>query len=125
MLEFTPRMLGVVYQDKLSFTVFVKWPVVRNEKDCRLLTHAPSTYKIPTARDVPADFRVALYESRGNKEPVIFRSRAVGEPPLMLAISVFSAITHALASLNPGRAPPLDAPATPEAILRAADAMRA
>ncbi len=91
----------------------------------RLLTHAPSTYKIPTARDVPADFRVALYESRGNKEPVIFRSRAVGEPPLMLAISVFSAITHALASLNPGRAPPLDAPATPEAILRAADAMRA
>jgi xanthine dehydrogenase large subunit len=91
----------------------------------RLLTHAPSTYKIPTARDVPADFRVALYESRGNKEPVIFRSKAVGEPPLMLAISVFSAITHALASLNPGRVPPLDAPATPEAILRAADAMRA
>jgi xanthine dehydrogenase large subunit len=90
----------------------------------RLLTHAPSTYKIPTARDVPADFRVQLWDSRGNKEPVIFRSKAVGEPPLMLAISVFSAIMHAIASLDPGRVPPLDAPATPEAILRAADAMR-
>ena len=91
----------------------------------RLLTHAPSTYKIPTCSDVPADFRVALFEPGRNREPTIHRSKAVGEPPLMLALSVFSAITHALASLSPGRAPPLDAPATPEAILRAADAMRA
>ena len=93
-------------------------------EDGRLLTHAPSTYKIPTCSDVPADFRVALYESGGNREPTIHRSKAVGEPPLMLALSVFSAVTHALASLAPGHVPPLDAPATPEAILRAADAMR-
>ena len=93
--------------------------------DGRLLTHAPSTYKIPTCADVPADFRVELFESGRNREPTIHRSKAVGEPPLMLAISVFSAITHALASLAPGRVPPLDAPATPEAILHAADAMRA
>ena len=92
--------------------------------DGRLLTHAPSTYKIPTCSDVPADFRVELYEPGRNREPTIHRSKAVGEPPLLLAISVFSAITHALASLAPGRVPPLDAPATPEAILRAADAMR-
>ena len=92
--------------------------------DGRLLTHAPSTYKIPTCSDVPADFRVELFEPGRNREPTIHRSKAVGEPPLLLAISVFSAITHALASLAPGRVPPLDAPATPEAILRAADAMR-
>ena len=91
----------------------------------RLLTHAPSTYKIPTCSDVPADFRVALFEPGRNREPTIHRSKAVGEPPLMLALCVFSAITDALASLAPGRVPPLDAPATPEAILRAADAMRA
>ena len=93
-------------------------------EDGRLLTHAPSTYKIPTCSDVPTDFRVELYEPGRNREPTIHRSKAVGEPPLMLALSVFSAITHALASLAPGRVPPLDAPATPEAILRAADAMR-
>ena len=93
-------------------------------EDGRLLTHAPSTYKIPTCSDVPADFRVELYEPGRNREPTIHRSKAVGEPPLLLAISVFSAITYALASLAPGRVPPLDAPATPEAILRAADAMR-
>ncbi len=90
----------------------------------RLTTHAPSTYKIPTASDVPEDFRVALWASKGNREATIYRSKAVGEPPLMLATSVFSAITHAVASLKPGAIPPLDAPATPEAILRAVDAMR-
>ena len=90
----------------------------------RLLTHAPSTYKIPVCSDVPADFRVALWDSRGNREPTVHRSKAVGEPPLMLALSVFSAITHAIASLAPGRVPPLDAPATPEAILHAVDALR-
>ena len=90
----------------------------------RLLTHAPSTYKIPTCSDVPADFRVELYEPGRNREPTIHRSKAVGEPPLMHALSVFCAVTHALASLAPGRVPPLDAPATPEAILRAADEMQ-
>ena len=85
----------------------------------RLRTHAPSTYKIPTASDVPADFRVALYESDGNREDSIYRSKAVGEPPLMQAISVFSAISDAIASMKPAVMPRLDAPATPEAIMRA------
>ena len=85
----------------------------------RLMTHAPSTYKIPTASDVPADFRIALHESGGNREDAIYRSKAVGEPPLMLAISVFCAITDAIASLKPAVMPRLDAPATPEAIMRA------
>ncbi len=90
----------------------------------RLRTHAPSTYKIPTASDVPADFRVKILESKGNVENTIYRSKAVGEPPLMLAISVWSAIFNAIASLRPGSIPPLDAPATPEAILRAVKAVQ-
>lgn len=89
----------------------------------RLRTHAPSTYKIPTCSDVPTDFRVSLFEQGRNRMPTIHRSKAVGEPPLMLAISVFSAITHAIASLASKRLPPLDAPATPEAILRAVAAL--
>ena len=91
----------------------------------RLRTHAPSTYKIPCASDVPADFRVELYESKGNREVTIYRSKAVGEPPLMLGISVWAAIYDAVASLKPGKAPPLDAPATPENIMRAVKAMLA
>jgi xanthine dehydrogenase large subunit len=90
----------------------------------RLLTHAPSTYKIPTASDVPADFRVRLWNSQGNVAPTIYRSKAVGEPPLMLAISVFCAIADAIASLKPGAIPPLRAPATPEAIMEAVEALR-
>ena len=90
----------------------------------RLQSHAPSTYKIPTCSDVPDDFRVALWESRGNREATIHRSKAVGEPPVMLATAVFSAITHAIASLAPGQVPNLDAPATPESILRAVNAIR-
>jgi xanthine dehydrogenase large subunit len=86
--------------------------------DGRLLTHAPSTYKIPCASDVPADFRVALFPG-ANREATIYRSKAVGEPPLMLAISVFGAIVDAIHSLAPGTPVPLDTPATPEAILRA------
>src|SRR5258708_17995910 len=84
----------------------------------RLLTHAPSTYKIPCASDVPADFRVALFDGI-NREDTIYRSKAVGEPPLMLAISVFAAIADASHSLPPRRPVPLDAPATPESILHA------
>ena len=56
------------------------------DKKGELRTHAPSTYKIPTASDTPADFRIALYESGGNREDSIYRSKAVGEPPLMLAL---------------------------------------
>ncbi len=89
----------------------------------RLRTHAPSTYKIPCASDVPEDFRVALYESRGNKVDSIYRSKAVGEPPLMLPISVWCAALNAVASLKPGTVPKLDAPATPEAIMCAVKSM--
>jgi xanthine dehydrogenase large subunit len=84
----------------------------------RLLTHAPSTYKIPVASDVPASFRVDLFDN-ANREDTIYRSKAVGEPPLMLAISVFAAIADAIHSLQPGKPVELDAPATPEAILKA------
>ncbi len=86
----------------------------------RLLTHSPATYKIPTASDRPRRLAIALWDG-DNVEPTIHRSKAVGEPPFMLAISVFSALTHAIAATAPGRRtmPPLDAPATPEAILRA------
>ncbi len=89
----------------------------------RLLTHAPSTYKIPVASDVPADFRVALYPN-ANRDDTIYRSKAVGEPPLMLAICVFCALADAVHALAPDRPVPLDAPATPEAILAACEALR-
>ena len=69
--------------------------------DGRLLTHAPSTYKIPCASDAPEHFRVALWDG-ANREDTIYRSKAVGEPPLMLAISVFAAIADAIHSLKPG-----------------------
>ena len=91
----------------------------------KLRTHAPSTYKIPCASDVPEDFRVALYKSKGNKVDTIYRSKAVGEPPLMLPISVWCAVMNAVASLKPGKVPKLDAPATPEAIMLAVKSMGA
>ncbi len=91
----------------------------------RLKTHAPSTYKIPTAFDVPADFRVRLWEGGGSPVDTVHRSKAVGEPPLMLALSVHSAILRALATLAPGRLPQLDLPATPEAVVAAVRALRA
>jgi len=90
----------------------------------RLMTHAPSTYKIPACSDRPEDFRVHIWQEGRNREETIFRSKAVGEPPLMLAISVFSALTDAVASLGGYRlVPALDAPATPERILMACEDM--
>lgn len=90
----------------------------------KLMTHAPSTYKIPAVNDCPSDFRVALFKN-SNVEDTIFRSKAVGEPPLLLAFSVFFAIRDAVASVADYRVnPPLNAPATPEAILNAVMATR-
>jgi len=90
-----------------------------------LQTHAPSTYKIPTCSDWPDTFQVTLLASDGNCEDTIYRSKAVGEPPLMLAISVFHAIKDAIASVCDYRCSPhLHAPATPEAILMAIEALR-
>lgn len=89
-----------------------------------LLTHAPSTYKIPTANDVPAALQVRLFEN-GNVEDSIHHSKAVGEPPLLLAFSVFLAIRDAISAAGGhARQPPLRAPATPEAILQALNAVR-
>jgi xanthine dehydrogenase large subunit len=90
----------------------------------KLRTHAPSTYKIPCASDVPEDFRVVLYQGDGNQVDTIYRSKAVGEPPLMLPISVWCAVMDAVASVKPGVVPKLHAPATPEAILWAVKGMR-
>jgi xanthine dehydrogenase large subunit len=91
----------------------------------RLRTHAPSTYKIPTCSDVPEDFRVTLVHAR-NREPTVHRSKAVGEPPLMLAISVFHALRDAIAAAGEHRSSPrLDAPATPERVLLALEELRA
>jgi len=91
----------------------------------RLLTDGPATYKIPAIADAPPVFNVRLLENAPNAEETIFRSKAVGEPPLMLAISAWCAIRDALASLADYRVcPKLNAPATPEEILRAADALR-
>jgi len=83
-----------------------------------LKTHAPSTYKIPTVRDWPAKATVRLVDLP-NVEDTIYRSKAVGEPPLMLAISVLLAVRDAVAACQPGSRPQLVAPATPENILRA------
>ena len=89
-----------------------------------LQTHAPSTYKIPTARDWPAHSTVTILERSPNREDTIYRSKAVGEPPLMLAISVFHAIRDACAACGPtGSLPHLTAPATPESVLRAIDSV--
>ena len=92
----------------------------------RLLTHSPSTYKIPTASDRPRHFTIALWDGE-NVEPTINRSKAVGEPPFMLANSVFSALAQAIAATAPDKRalPPLDAPATPERILKAIAGHRA
>ena len=95
------------------------------DADGVLKTHAPSTYKIPTARDVPRDLRVTLLADAPNEEATVFRSKAVGEPPFMLAISVWLALRDAIASCGgPGDVPTLDAPATPERILMAVQASK-
>ena len=88
----------------------------------RLRTHAPSTYKIPAVSDRPAVFNVALWDG-ANREDTIYRSKAVGEPPLMLGISALMAISDAVAACGPGY-PALDAPATPERILAAVQSVR-
>ena len=94
-------------------------------KDGKLMTHAPSTYKIPAISDCPQDFRVQLFKNR-NVEDSIHRSKAVGEPPLLLPFSVFFAIRDAVASVAGHRYnPPLNAPATSEAILNAITAVEA
>ena len=90
----------------------------------RLRTHAPSTYKIPACSDRPPVFNLALW-GRDNREDTVGRSKAVGEPPLMLGISVLMALSDAVAACGDGSVyPALDAPATPERVLMAVKRMR-
>jgi xanthine dehydrogenase large subunit len=99
-----------------------------------LATHAPSTYKIPTANDCPPVLKVTLFEGdnpadtihRSKAVGTIHRSKAVGEPPLLLPFSVFFAIRDAVSAAGAHQVdPPLTAPATPESILRAVQAVQA
>jgi xanthine dehydrogenase large subunit len=91
----------------------------------QLVTHSPDTYKIPAIGDVPEDFRVELLQ-RAPQDDVIHGSKAVGEPPFMLALGVVTALRHAIAGFGPPRTEvSLASPATPEAILRAVESARA
>ncbi|PZN50677.1 MAG: xanthine dehydrogenase molybdopterin binding subunit, partial [Proteobacteria bacterium] len=91
----------------------------------RLRTHAPSTYKIPLASDRPKIFNVTLVDWSEAHEPTIHRSKAVGEPPLPLGISVLHALSDAVASVAGHRiCPRLDAPATPERVLMAVERLK-
>jgi xanthine dehydrogenase large subunit len=96
------------------------------DKAGALKTHAPSTYKIPVARDLPADFRVRIYDRSEVKVETVHRSKAVGEPPFMLANAVWLALKDAVAaSGDHAVVPRLDAPATPERVLMAIEDVRA
>ena len=81
----------------------------------QLLTHSPSTYKIPVSNDIPEKFYTHIYKKGKNRENVVNQSKAVGEPPLMLAISAFTALKNATNNKN------LISPANPENILMAID----
>jgi xanthine dehydrogenase large subunit len=95
------------------------------DKEGRLRTVGPSTYKIPGSRDVPPKFNVTILDQLPNREETIFRSKAIGEPPLMLAISVWLAIRDAIASIAGNKfAPDLETPATPEHVLEAIGKLR-
>jgi xanthine dehydrogenase large subunit len=101
---------------------------LRTGADGRLLTDAPSTYKIPTVGEVPSDFRVALFQRPAPPSvDVIFGSKAVGEPPLMLALAVREALREAVAAFasETREGVALASPATPEAVWRAIAQLRA
>jgi xanthine dehydrogenase large subunit len=93
----------------------------------RITTNSPANYKIPTSADVPEKFNVKLFD-RANSEESVYRSKAVGEPPLMLGISVWCALKDACASVCDYQfSPPLAVPATPEAVfygMQAAEAFQ-
>ncbi len=91
----------------------------------KLTTNSPASYKIPAVADMPADLRVRLVENRKNPEDTVFHSKAVGEPPFMLGISVWCALKDAIASVADYRfSPHVDAPATPERVLWGVEQMK-
>ena len=97
----------------------VKW-----NTNGELTTHSPSTYKIPAVNDTPEKFNVEILKNL-NKENVVNKSKTTGEPPLMLAMSVFFALKEAISSTsNYKKFPNLDTPATPEKILLALNQMK-
>jgi xanthine dehydrogenase large subunit len=99
--------------------------LVWNEQG-RLLSNNPATYKIPAINDAPEDFRVALVPDNANREHTIYNSKAVGEPPFMLGMSVWSALKDAISSLSDYKiSPQLDTPATPERVLWAVESIKA
>jgi xanthine dehydrogenase large subunit len=99
--------------------------LVWNEQG-RLLSNNPATYKIPAINDAPEDFRVALLPDAPNREHTIYNSKAVGEPPFMLGMSVWAALKDAVASVGDYKhSPALDTPATPERVLWAVEAIKA
>ncbi|WNC72682.1 xanthine dehydrogenase molybdopterin binding subunit [Thalassotalea psychrophila] len=99
--------------------------LVWNEQG-RLLSNNPATYKIPAINDAPEDFRVALVPDAPNREHTIYNSKAVGEPPFMLGMSVWSALKDAVASVSNYKvSPQLDTPATPERVLWAVESVKA
>ncbi|WP_312905650.1 xanthine dehydrogenase molybdopterin binding subunit [Stutzerimonas nitrititolerans] len=98
--------------------------LVWNDKG-ELMTSGPASYKVPAVADMPLDLRVKLVENRKNPEDTVFHSKAVGEPPFMLGISVWCAIKDAVASLADYKVQPkIDAPATPERVLWGVEQMR-
>ena len=104
------------------------WDMKKNAEGTgrgKLLTHGPSTYKIPVASDIPEHFKISLFEGE-NVKPTPFKSKAVGEPPLMLALSAYFAIRDAVSASADHKVPVfMDAPATPERILMACEALKA
>jgi len=95
------------------------------DKKGKLLTHGPSTYKIPVAGDLPEHFNVTLFDN-ANLKPTPFHSKATGEPPLMLGLSAFFALKDAVAASAGHKAVVrMEAPATPERILLACEAAKA
>ena len=91
----------------------------------KFLTHGPSTYKIPVAGDIPEHFNVTLFDG-SNLKPTPFYSKAVGEPPLMLALSTFFALRDAVsASADHKTVVHMSAPATPEKILMTCEKAKA
>lgn len=98
--------------------------LVWNDKG-KLMTQGPAGYKIPAITDMPIDFRTTLVENRKNPEDTVFHSKAVGEPPFMLGISVWCALKDAVASVsNYKKYPHMDSPATPERVLWAVEQMQ-
>ena len=95
------------------------------DKAGRLLSNNPATYKIPAINDAPQDFRVALVPDAPNREHTIYNSKAVGEPPFMLGMSVWCALKDAISSLADYKlSPSLDTPATPERVLWAVEKIK-